>query len=82
MWNLRNKADEHRGRGKKEGGKPEESLKLQRKILRAVEGEVGRGYAKWVIGIKEGTCDEHEVLHVSDESQNSTPETNITLYIN
>ena len=31
------------------------------------------------MGVKEGTCDEHGVLHVSDESQNSTPEINITL---
>ena len=32
------------------------------------------------MGIKEGTCwDEHWVLHVSDESLNSTPETNIAL---
>ena len=36
-----------------------------------------------MIGIKEGTCyDEHWALYVSDESLNSTPETNITLYIN
>ena len=35
------------------------------------------GLAKWMIGIKEGTCgDEHWVLHVSDESPNSTPEAN------
>ena len=31
---------------------------------------------------KEGTCDEHWVLYVSDESLNSTPKTNITLYVN
>ena len=34
------------------------------------------GWAKWVMGIKEGTCDEHWVLYVSDESLNSIPETN------
>ena len=34
------------------------------------------------MGIKMGTCDEHWVLHVSDESLNSTPEINITLYVN
>ena len=35
------------------------------------------------MGIKEGTCyDEHWVSYVSDESLNSTPETNIALYIN
>ena len=39
--------------------------------------------AKWVIGIKEGiSCDENWVLHVSDKSLNSTPVTNITLYVN
>ena len=41
------------------------------------------GWAKCVMGIKEGTCwDEHWVLYVSDESLNSTPETIITLYVN
>ena len=41
------------------------------------------GWAKWMMGIKEDTySDEHWVLYVSDESLNSTPETNIALYIN
>ena len=40
------------------------------------------GWARWVTGIKEGACsDEHWVLYVSDESLNSTPERNITLYV-
>ena len=39
----------------------------------------GRG---WGMGIKEGTCDEHWVLYVSDESLNATPEINITMYVN
>ena len=35
------------------------------------------------MGIKEGThCEEHWVFYVSGESQNSTPETNIILYVN
>ena len=35
------------------------------------------------MGTKEGTCyDEHGVVYVNDESLNSTPETNITLYVN
>ena len=34
----------------------------------------------WFMGFKKGICDEHWVLHVSDESLHSTPETNITLY--
>ena len=41
------------------------------------------GVAKWMMGIKEGTCwDEHWVLYVGDESLGSTPETIITLYVN
>ena len=47
-----------------------------------MKGGVGR-WARWMMGIKEGTCyDEHWVLYVSDESLNSTPETNIVLYVN
>ena len=34
------------------------------------------------MGIKEDSCDEHWVMHVSDESLNSAPETNIALYVN
>ena len=41
-----------------------------------------RGWAKQVMGLKEGTCDEHWVLRVTDESLKSTPETNTTLYVN
>ena len=32
--------------------------------------------------IKKGSCDEHWVFYVSDETLNSTPETKITLYVN
>ena len=39
------------------------------------------GWAKWMMGTKEGTCDERRVLYVSDESLNSTPETSIALYV-
>ena len=32
------------------------------------------------MGVKEGIyCDEHQVLHVGDESLNATPKTNMTL---
>ena len=34
-----------------------------------------------VMGIKEGTCDEHRVLYESVESLYCTPETNITLML-
>lgn len=43
---------------------------------------MGEGWTKWAMSIKEGTYDEHRVLHLSGESLNSTPETNITVYIN
>ena len=45
-------------------------------------GEADGRWARWVMGTKEGICDEHCVLYVSDESLNSTPETNIALYVN
>jgi len=35
-----------------------------------------------VMGIKECTCDEHQVMYGSVESLYYTPETNITLYVN
>ena len=50
------------------------------KTLMVTGREIGRGMGE--IGIKEGTCDEHWVLYISDEPLNSTPETNITLHIN
>ena len=44
--------------------------------------EVGGGWAKRMMGIKEGICYvEHWVSYVSDESLNST-ETSSTLYVN
>ena len=43
-------------------------------------GQVGGRWVKQVIDIKDGTCDERWVLYISDESLNSTPETNITVY--
>ena len=39
-------------------------------------------WAKWVMGIKECTCDESWMLRVSDQSLNSTPEMNTALYGN
>ena len=44
-----------------------------------MEGRWAGGWAKWAMGINEGTCDEHWVLYVSDESLNSTSETNIAM---
>ena len=47
--------------------------------LRVAREEVGRGLAKWMMGIEEGNCDEDSVLYVSDESLDSTPKTNVIL---
>ena len=79
-----------RGAGKREGKANHTRLLTTENKLRVAGGEVcvsgrgwGRGWAKWDMGIKEGTRDEHWVLYaVSDESLNSTPETSITLYVN
>ena len=44
---------------------------------------MGGGWVKCVMGVKRGTgCDEHWILYVSDELLNSTPETNVILYVN
>ena len=44
---------------------------------------MGKGWARWVMDMKEGTCyGDHWVLYVSDESVNSIPETSITLCVN
>ena len=37
--------------------------------LRIAGEEIDEGWAKWVMDIKEGTCNELWVLYVSDESQ-------------
>ena len=37
------------------------------KKLRVAGRELRGGWAKWVRGIKEGTCDEHWALYVNDE---------------
>ena len=52
------------------------------KIYEEFMSIMGGGWIKQVMGIKEGSCDDHWVLHVSDGSLNSTPETNIILYVN
>ena len=36
---------------------------------------------KWVMGIKEVPCDEHQVLYISVPSLKSTPETSIILIL-
>ena len=62
------------------GNKLKRLLEIEKK-LRVDGGEVGGGWARWVVGIKEGAYDEQCMLYVSDESMNS-PKTNIALYVN
>lgn len=81
MWNSRNKTDEHMGRGKKEREKERDHRRLNIRE-QGWHREVGGGCALWVMGTKEDTCDEHWVLYISGELLNSTPETNIALYVN
>lgn len=50
--------------------------------LRVGGEEVGEEWVKWVLGIKEGTCDGHWVMYGIVESLYSTTETNTTLYVN
>ena len=73
------------GKGRKNKIKTEREANHKRlskteNTLRVAGGEAVGGWAKWVMGIKEGTCwDEHWVFYVRDESLGSTPETNTTL---
>ena len=61
MWNLRKKTDEHMRKVKREKGQRETSHK-RLLTMRVKLREVGGGWARWVTGIKDGTCDEHWVL--------------------
>ena len=70
---------EEGGEKRREENKPQETLNDREQSWWR---EVGGRWARWVTGIKEGTCDDHWVFYVSDESLNSIPETNIALYVN
>ena len=85
-WNLKFKTNEQKGREVKiiktgRETKHKRLLNIESK-LRVAGGVVGGGWAKWVRGIKEGTCWEHWVLYIGDESLESTPEIIIALYAN
>ena len=65
-----------KGEKTKERGKPRNRLLTIEIKLMVTRGEVGRGMVKYVMGLKECTCcDEHQVLYISVESLNCTPET-------
>ena len=76
MWNLRNKINEPKVGGKR--GKPSNRLLTIEDKLRVAGGEAGGGWVKWVIGIKQCTCDEHWVMYGIFEPLYYTSETNIT----
>ena len=62
MWNLRNEADEHRGRGEKREANHKRLLNIENK-LRDAGVVLGGGWAKWERGIRWDTgWDEHWVL--------------------
>ena len=67
------------GGKRREGNKPQEILNY-REQTESCWWQVGGEWARCLMCIEEGTCDERWVLHVSDESLNS-PETNIVLYV-
>ena len=75
MWNLRNKRNDQRerGGGETEGGRERELMKQTLNYREQTEGyqrEGGLGgeRVKQVMGIKEGPCDEHQVMYGSVES--------------
>ena len=87
MWNIRNSAEDNRGREGKLNGKKSEKetnhdrLQTPENKLRVTEGRGVGGWSNWVMGIKEGTCgDEHWVLYATNESLNTTSKTNDVLY--
>ena len=49
---------------------------------RVAAGQGHGGRVKWVMGIKEGTCDEDQILYADEELLNPTPEVHITLHVN
>ena len=63
--------------GKKEGEAEHKRLLTIEKTLRVDLGEVVEGWAERVMG-----CVEYWMIYTGNESLNSTPETNIALYIN
>lgn len=72
------------GREKKkerEESKPLRLLTIENR-LRVAGKEVTGGEAKWAMGIRKGTCAEHWFLYAGDEPLNSTPEMNMTVYVN
>lgn len=66
---------------KKEEESQEQTNSIKTKLM-VTTGEVGGEMGEKVMGIKQCTCDEHQVLCLSVESLNYTTESSITLYVN
>ena len=47
---------------RREGNKPQETLNNREQTIESRQREVGKTWARWVMEIKEGTCDKHGVL--------------------
>ena len=78
-WNLRNKTDEHGGREERPTKKLTLNYREQTDGYQRgsrLENELYRDR------LRRALDDEHWVLYLNDESLNSTPKTNITLYVN
>ena len=61
-WNLRYKTDEHREGEKNKRGKQTIQDSTTQNKLSVAGGKMGGGWAKRVMGLKAGTCDEHWVF--------------------
>ena len=60
-FKKQNRGTYGKGRKKKEGNKPQDPLNDREQRVDAGR-KMGDGLNKWVMGIKEGTCDELDVV--------------------
>ena len=73
MWNLRNRTDEHVGMVEVLWGREEREINHKRLLM--IENGLDGGWVLRRVPVIALLC-------VSDKSLNSTPETNIALYVN
>ena len=81
-FKRQNRWTEGKGEKRERGREKKHKVLTTENKLEHWLGEMDRGWARRVMGIKETTCDEHWVSDVSDELLNSTAETNFTVYVN
>ena len=81
MWDLRNKTNKQRGQKERERQTKKQTFNYRKQTDGYQRGGRGRKGVKNVMGIKEYTCDEHQVLY--EVLISCTPETlYVTLYVN